>query len=258
MNATTPKTAAQMVAEAKSRIDNITPAQLAAELEQGEAVLVDLREPEERTANGVIPGAIHAPRGCSSSTPIPRAPTTGPSSILSSGSSCIALPAAVPRWPATCSRPWVTAEPPTSTEVSKPGRNRAWRSRKSDPAATLAASCYGSLAGRSRSAVGGAALAGGRSAGGRGRAGTDPRRGRRRQDGAGPGRGRGEGAVAARGPLHRNARAGLRSDCGRPPLGDAGWPSRHRECGPSKRPSRDPAGAGPARKAGRSRPGHHP
>ncbi|TMF86354.1 MAG: rhodanese-like domain-containing protein [Chloroflexi bacterium] len=63
MNATTPKTAAQMVAEAKSRIDNITPAQLAAELEQGEAVLVDLREPEERTANGVIPGAIHAPRG---------------------------------------------------------------------------------------------------------------------------------------------------------------------------------------------------
>jgi rhodanese-related sulfurtransferase len=63
MSATTTQTAAQMVAEAKGRIENLTPAQVAAELERGDPILVDLREPEERTANGVIPGAVHAPRG---------------------------------------------------------------------------------------------------------------------------------------------------------------------------------------------------
>ena len=32
-------------------------------MERGEAVLIDLREPEERAQNGAIPGAVHAPRG---------------------------------------------------------------------------------------------------------------------------------------------------------------------------------------------------
>jgi len=63
MSATTTKTAAGMVAEAKSRIQNLRPAQVAAELEAGDALLVDIREPEERSTNGVIPGAVHAPRG---------------------------------------------------------------------------------------------------------------------------------------------------------------------------------------------------
>ena len=57
------KTAAEMVAEAKQRVENLTVDQVAAELERGEAVLVDLREPEERAQNGAIPGAVHAPRG---------------------------------------------------------------------------------------------------------------------------------------------------------------------------------------------------
>lgn len=52
-----------LVAEAKEKIENLTPAEVAAELENQGAVLVDLREPEERTAQGAIPGAIHAPRG---------------------------------------------------------------------------------------------------------------------------------------------------------------------------------------------------
>jgi rhodanese-related sulfurtransferase len=56
------KTAAELVAEAKSRIENLAPAQVAAEMEDG-AVLIDLREPAECVAHGVIPGAIHAPRG---------------------------------------------------------------------------------------------------------------------------------------------------------------------------------------------------
>ena len=63
MSATTATTAAQLVAEAKGRIENVSPEAVAAEMATGDAVLIDLREPEERQANGVIPGAIHAPRG---------------------------------------------------------------------------------------------------------------------------------------------------------------------------------------------------
>ena len=57
------KSAVEMVAEAKSRVENLTVDQVAAELERGDAVLVDLREPEERAQHGAIPGAVHAPRG---------------------------------------------------------------------------------------------------------------------------------------------------------------------------------------------------
>src|SRR4051812_4669631 len=57
------KTAAEMVAEAKSRVENLTVDQVAEELAGGNAVLVDIREPGERTQNGIIPGAIAAPRG---------------------------------------------------------------------------------------------------------------------------------------------------------------------------------------------------
>lgn len=56
------KTAAQMVAEAKARIQNLAPEDVATELEQG-ATLVDIREPEERVQNGGIAGAVAAPRG---------------------------------------------------------------------------------------------------------------------------------------------------------------------------------------------------
>jgi rhodanese-related sulfurtransferase len=57
-----PKTASQLVAEAKARVENLTAAQTAEELKRG-ALLVDLRESEERLRDGVIPGALHAPRG---------------------------------------------------------------------------------------------------------------------------------------------------------------------------------------------------
>jgi rhodanese-related sulfurtransferase len=55
------KTAAELVAEAKQRIENLTVDQTAEEREAG-AILVDLREPSERE-QGSIPGAVHAPRG---------------------------------------------------------------------------------------------------------------------------------------------------------------------------------------------------
>jgi rhodanese-related sulfurtransferase len=55
------KTAAELVAEAKQRVENLTVDQTAAELDAG-SLLVDLREPGERE-QGAIPGAVHAPRG---------------------------------------------------------------------------------------------------------------------------------------------------------------------------------------------------
>ena len=57
------KTAADMVAEAKARIENLSVEQAAKELEGGEALIVDIREPDERQASGFIPGAVAAPRG---------------------------------------------------------------------------------------------------------------------------------------------------------------------------------------------------
>lgn len=57
-----PRTAAQMVAEARSRVQCLTPDQVADELGQG-ALLIDLRESDERSQNGVIAGSVHAPRG---------------------------------------------------------------------------------------------------------------------------------------------------------------------------------------------------
>jgi rhodanese-related sulfurtransferase len=57
------KTAAALVAEARSGIENLTPAQAAAELRQPEVVIVDLRERDELVREGMIEGAVHVPRG---------------------------------------------------------------------------------------------------------------------------------------------------------------------------------------------------
>ncbi len=56
------KTAADLVAEAKQRVENLSVAQVADEVARG-ALLVDLRELNERSQQGVIPGALAAPRG---------------------------------------------------------------------------------------------------------------------------------------------------------------------------------------------------
>ena len=57
------KTAAQLVAEAKARISNLTVEQVASQIETEKVVLVDLREPGELAEQGAIAGAVHAPRG---------------------------------------------------------------------------------------------------------------------------------------------------------------------------------------------------
>ena len=56
-------TAAQLVAEAKGRIRNMTVDEVARELETGSVTLVDVREPDEVQREGAIPGAVAAPRG---------------------------------------------------------------------------------------------------------------------------------------------------------------------------------------------------
>ncbi len=55
------KTAMELVAEAKKRVENLTPDQVAKELEEG-ATLIDIREPQERKESS-IPGSVAAPRG---------------------------------------------------------------------------------------------------------------------------------------------------------------------------------------------------
>ena len=63
MSEAQPKAAAEMVVEAKGRVENLTPEQVAAEIEGGGVVLVDIREDDERQRDGAIPGAVRAPRG---------------------------------------------------------------------------------------------------------------------------------------------------------------------------------------------------
>jgi rhodanese-related sulfurtransferase len=55
-------TAADLVAQAKAQVENLTPGQVADEL-ASDAVVVDLREADELAADGMIEGAVHAPRG---------------------------------------------------------------------------------------------------------------------------------------------------------------------------------------------------
>ena len=57
------KKAADLVAEAKSRVENLDPDAVENELQSGDAVLVDIRDAPELEENGWIPGSVHIPRG---------------------------------------------------------------------------------------------------------------------------------------------------------------------------------------------------
>ena len=58
-----PKSAMDLVKEAKQQIENLTPQQVQDELSKGNVSLIDLRESEELKQNGRIAGSVHAPRG---------------------------------------------------------------------------------------------------------------------------------------------------------------------------------------------------
>lgn len=56
-------TAAQMVANARDRIEEIETKDLIEQVGDPNVVIVDIRDPRERDRTGFIPGAVHAPRG---------------------------------------------------------------------------------------------------------------------------------------------------------------------------------------------------
>ena len=56
------RTAAELVQDAKGKVENLGVDQVQAELAEGNAVLVDVRDAPE-LAGGSIPGAVHASRG---------------------------------------------------------------------------------------------------------------------------------------------------------------------------------------------------
>ncbi len=52
-----------MMAAAREEIDNISPAEAKRRVDEEGAILVDIRDVRELQGQGVIPGAMHAPRG---------------------------------------------------------------------------------------------------------------------------------------------------------------------------------------------------
>ncbi len=57
------KTAADMVAEARARIEEVETVDLIAMVDDPNVVIVDIRDIRERQRIGAIPGSVHAPRG---------------------------------------------------------------------------------------------------------------------------------------------------------------------------------------------------
>ena len=56
-------TAAEMVARARARIEEVETADLIAAVDDPDVVIVDIRDIRERQRSGYIPGSVHAPRG---------------------------------------------------------------------------------------------------------------------------------------------------------------------------------------------------
>ncbi|MXY34464.1 MAG: rhodanese-like domain-containing protein [Boseongicola sp. SB0676_bin_33] len=57
------RTAAEMVAAARKRIEEIETSALIAMVDDPDVVIVDIRDMRERRRTGFIPGSVHAPRG---------------------------------------------------------------------------------------------------------------------------------------------------------------------------------------------------
>lgn len=57
------KSAAQMVADARSKIEEVETKDLIAKVGDPDVVIVDIRDVRERQKSGFIPGSVHAPRG---------------------------------------------------------------------------------------------------------------------------------------------------------------------------------------------------
>lgn len=71
-------TVEEMVRNARTRIRNVSPAQVEAYVLGGESLIVDLREADELTEHGLIAGAHHVPRGLLEFWADPASPTHRP------------------------------------------------------------------------------------------------------------------------------------------------------------------------------------
>jgi len=72
------KRATSLVAEAKAAVENLNPAQVAAEISRPDVVTVDLRERDEIVRDGMIAGAVHVPRGLLEFAADPSSPAHNP------------------------------------------------------------------------------------------------------------------------------------------------------------------------------------
>src|SRR5215216_4447362 len=108
-----PDTVARMVAEAKEHVETLPVERVAAEIEGGEALLIDVREEDERLLEGALPNTVHVPRGCWNSRPIRLASSIERSSILRTGSFSIAPRGAGRPWERIPLSGWATRRLPT-------------------------------------------------------------------------------------------------------------------------------------------------
>lgn len=63
MNPASAKSAKDMISEARARIENVAPDDLARRLQDDDVLLVDLRDDDEVRRDGTLPGAKHVTRG---------------------------------------------------------------------------------------------------------------------------------------------------------------------------------------------------
>lgn len=69
---------ATMVEQARATAPSVGPHEFALAAQREGAVIVDIRETEERVAHGAIPGAVHVPRGLLEFRADPASPTHDP------------------------------------------------------------------------------------------------------------------------------------------------------------------------------------
>ena len=63
MSESRPDTVARMVAEAKEHVESLPVERVAAEIEGGGVIIIDVREEDERLLEGALPNAMHVHRG---------------------------------------------------------------------------------------------------------------------------------------------------------------------------------------------------
>jgi rhodanese-related sulfurtransferase len=63
MSESRPDTVARMVAEAREHVESLPVERVAAEIEGGGVIIIDVREEDERLLEGALPNAMHVPRG---------------------------------------------------------------------------------------------------------------------------------------------------------------------------------------------------